>query len=113
MVDIFEKIAETKMKEALLKGVLKDLPGEGKPLKLEKINPFESPEERFLNIVMKSSGSLPREILLLKEIESIEQRLKDCVMASEKEDLKQKLKELKFKYDVQVDAHRFSLRKFK
>ncbi|OPX87026.1 DUF1992 domain-containing protein [Pelotomaculum sp. PtaB.Bin117] len=110
---MFEKIAEARIKEALLKGVLKNLPGEGKPLKLEKINPFESPEERFLNILIKSSGALPIEILLLKEIESIEQRLKDCIIASEKENLKQKLKELKFKYDVQIEAYRFSLRKLK
>ncbi|MEG6522102.1 hypothetical protein [Desulfotomaculum sp. 1211_IL3151] len=55
-------------------------------------------------MVLKSAGELPIEIILLKEIESIEQELAKCKIAGEKENLKQKLKELRLKYEIQRDA---------
>ena len=101
---MFGKIAEIRMKEALLKGELQNLPGEGKPLQLENHNPFITKEDKMIAMVLKSAGELPIEIILLKEIESIEQELTKCKIAGEKESLKQKLKGLRFKYEIQRDA---------
>lgn len=100
------KLNEMKIKEAIRKGELKNLPGEGKPLKLENPNPLESKEQRLFSKVLKNFDLLPDEVPLLKEIENIEQKLKDCKVDSEKENLKLKLKELKLKYDIQMEARR-------
>lgn len=46
---IFEHLAETKIREAIERGQLENLPGEGKPLVLEPVNPLEPPEDRMFN----------------------------------------------------------------
>ncbi len=103
---MFSKIAEIRMKEALLKGQLQNLPGMGKPINLENRNPYETQAERMFRAVIQSSGELPIEIVLLKEIEKITEQLNDYKADSEKAILKQKLKTLKFKYNIQKDARR-------
>lgn len=51
--------AEEQIRRAMDEGKFNDLPGKGKPLDLEQ-NPFEDPEWRMANHVLKSSGfSLP------------------------------------------------------
>jgi DnaJ family protein C protein 28 len=51
--------AEEQIRRAIEEGKFDDLPGKGKPLNLEQ-NPFEDPEWRLANHVLKSSGySLP------------------------------------------------------
>lgn len=103
---MFGKIAELRMKEALLKGKLQNLPGMGKPINLENRNPYETQEERIFRAILQSSGELPIEIVLLKEIEKITEQLNDCKVNSQKTILEQKLKNLKFRYDIQKDARR-------
>lgn len=103
---MFGKIAEMRMKEAILKGKLQNLPGMGKPLNLENRNPYETQEERFFRAILQSSGELPIEIVLLKKIENITEQLNDCKKDSQKTILEQKLKDLKYKYDIQKDARR-------
>lgn len=104
VVNLFGKIAEMRIKEALLKGKLQNLPGQGKPIELENRNPYETQEERIFRVILQSSGELPIEIVLLKEIEKITEQLNDCEADSQKTILKQKLKDLKFKYEIQKDA---------
>jgi DnaJ family protein C protein 28 len=51
--------AEEQIRRAIEEGRFDNLPGKGKPLNLEQ-NPFEDPEWRLANHVLKSSGfSLP------------------------------------------------------
>ena len=51
--------AEEQIRRAIEEGKLDNLPGKGKPLDLEQ-NPFEDPEWRLANHVLKTSGvSLP------------------------------------------------------
>lgn len=100
------KIIELIIKEAIKKGQFENLPGTGKPLNLKNPNPFESQEERLFYKIMKSLGEVPIEVLLLKEIEMTKQALENSKIESEKEKLKQKLKELTLKYDIQMEARR-------
>lgn len=57
MLDIFGNIAEQKIREAVLRGEAKSLPGEGKPLKIENLY-FLPPEFKFAYTVLKNGGFL-------------------------------------------------------
>jgi len=57
MIDILGNIAEQKIREAVLRGEAKKLPGEGKPLKIENLY-FLPPEFKFAYTVLKNGGFL-------------------------------------------------------
>jgi|GEM_PF-3843526 len=99
---------EMLIKQAIERGQLKNLPGEGKPIKLNNLNPLETKEDRMINRLvaasMAASGELPIEIILLKEIEDLKQKLEECKSDSEKRILQNKLAELNWKSEIQKDA---------
>lgn len=55
------------IEEAMERGEFKNLPGEGKPLKLDA-NPYLTPQARMTNRLLKENGFAPRWIELEKEI---------------------------------------------
>ncbi len=55
------------IEEAMERGEFKNLPGKGKPLKLDT-NPFLTPQVRMANRLLKENGFAPRWIELKKEI---------------------------------------------
>jgi hypothetical protein len=92
------------IKQAIGQGALKNLPGEGKPIELKNLNPFETKEDRMINRLIAVAGELPIEIIILKEIEGLKQRLEECKSDSEKRILRSKLTELNWKYEIQREA---------
>lgn len=73
-MDIVDKIAEACIQEALEKGELSNLPGAGKPLKLD--DDYMIPEElRAAYRLLKNAGFLPPELQLRKDIAEAEQLL--------------------------------------
>lgn len=59
---------------AMEKGEFADLPGKGKPLKLDT-NPFLSPHARMTNRLLKENGFSPRWVELEKEIKQEKSQL--------------------------------------
>ena len=55
------------IEEAMERGEFSNLPGKGKPLKLD-VNPFLTPQARMANRLLKESGFAPRWVELEKEI---------------------------------------------
>lgn len=55
------------IEEAMERGEFTDLPGKGKPLKLDA-NPFLTPQTRMANRLLKENGFAPRWVELEKEI---------------------------------------------
>ena len=55
------------IKEAMERGEFADLPGKGKPLKLDT-NPYLTPQARMVNRLLKENGFAPRWVELEKEI---------------------------------------------
>ena len=55
------------IEEAMERGEFSNLPGEGKPLKLDT-NPFLTPQARMTNRLLKENGFVPRWVELKKEI---------------------------------------------
>lgn len=58
---------DEQIKEAMERGEFTNLPGKGKPLKLET-NPFLTPQVRMANRLLKENGFAPRWIEVKKEI---------------------------------------------
>jgi hypothetical protein len=96
------------VKQAIERGELDNLPGEGKPIELHSLNPFETKEERMLNRViaaaLAATGDLPLEIVILKEIEVLQQKLLDSKSEYDKQTLKEKITELRLKYNIQRES---------
>jgi hypothetical protein len=92
-MDIFRRIAERKICEAMEEGLFENLPGKGKPLDFE--DETWLPEDlRVAYRVLKNAGHIPREIELRKEIINLKGLID--TMDDNKERLK-KVRELNFK----------------
>ena len=67
------------IEEAMERGEFADLPGEGKPLKLDT-NPFLTPQARMTNRLLKENGFAPRWVELEKEIKREKAQLERVLM---------------------------------
>jgi len=66
----FQKIAEQRIREAVERGDLDDLPGKGKPLVFE--DDSHIPEDlRMAYKILKNAGMTPPEITLRKEVSKV------------------------------------------
>jgi hypothetical protein len=84
----FQRIAEKRIQEALRDGVFEDLPGAGKPLKLE--DDSHIPEDlRVAYKILKNANCVPPEVSLRKEISKVEDLLAGM------EDTKAKYRQIK------------------
>ena len=62
------------IEEAMERGEFSDLPGKGKPLKLDT-NPFLTPQARMANRLLKENGFAPQWVELEKEIKEEKAKL--------------------------------------
>ncbi|MEM5790044.1 MAG: DnaJ family domain-containing protein [Syntrophobacteraceae bacterium] len=86
--EAFDKIAEEKIRRAMEEGEFDNLPGKGKPLKLE--DDSHLPQDiRLTHKILKNANCLPPELALRKEILTIEE------MLVEVKDTKEKYRQIK------------------
>src|SRR5437762_4043785 len=91
-MDLFHILAEQKIKQAYKNGEFDNLPGMGKPLKLDDMSGV--PEElRMAYRIMKNAGYTEEENALRKELMTIEDLIKKCDDDDEKESFKKQLNE--------------------
>jgi len=90
---LLEKIAEKKIREAIARGEFANLPGAGKPLRLEDDSMI--PEDlRVAYKILKNAGCIPPELELRREIIT----LRDLLRSIEDEDGKrERIRELNYK----------------
>ncbi len=86
--EAFNKIAEKKIQEAMDNGEFEDLPGKGKPLRIEDDRHLPA-DIRLAHKILKNADCLPPELELRKEILTIEE-----LLAGEK-DAKAKYRQIK------------------
>jgi hypothetical protein len=67
-------IAERRIREAIERGELKDLPGEGRPLELDD-DGLVPEDTRAINRVLKNAGFVPPEVQALREAAQLNQTL--------------------------------------
>lgn len=92
-MDIFRRIAERKICEAMEEGLFENLPGKGKPIDLE--DETWIPEDlRVAYRVLKNAGHIPPELELRKEIINLK-----CLIDTMDDDTERlkKVRELDFK----------------
>ena len=99
MHEILGKIAESKIREAIKKGELKNLPGAGKPVNIDNMN-FIPYEERLAYTVMKNAGLVPDEVVLKKEMETLQNSIAGCQDMESKDMIKKRLRDTSIQYHI-------------
>ena len=79
----FQKIIESRIKEAQQKGEFEDLPGTGQPLNMEDDSHIP-PDLRMPYKILKNAGCIPPELQLKKEIRQMEDMLDNIPDEKEK-----------------------------
>ena len=101
----FDKLVEEKIREAMARGEFDNLPGKGKPIDLDAY--FATPEDvRIAYSLLKSSGFVPEEAQLLKDVESLKEALKNCFDDDEKNKIKKLIDEKTLKLNLLVEHYR-------
>ena len=91
-MDWVSRIAEERIQEAIERGELRNLPGEGKPLEIEDLS--HVPEDlRTAYIMMRNAGIVPEEVQLAKETVTLADLLRMCRTDEERADIRKKLNE--------------------
>ena len=89
-MDIFRRIAEQRIQEAMERGEFDDLPGMGKRLRLEDDSTV--PEDLRMGFrVLRNAGCLPPEMELKKEIHSLAELLRCVDDGKEQAELRRQL----------------------
>lgn len=73
-----DRIAEEKIREAIERGDLSDLPGAGKPVPDEDDLALVPADLRMAYRVLKNAGYVPEEVRLRREIEDVGRLLEFC-----------------------------------
>jgi hypothetical protein len=99
MDEAIAKIAEAKIREAMENGEFDNLPGKGKPLRVQDLSAV--PEEfRAAYTVLKNSGFLPEELSLRQEIASLRELLRALRPEEDGNELKKQLREKSLRYNL-------------
>lgn len=92
-MDIFEKIAEQKIREAIEQGLFDDLPNKGRPLKLEDFT-WVPEDLKIAYKILKNAEYIPPEMEIRKEIIDLKELLKTI---DDNQERIKKIRELNFK----------------
>lgn len=99
------RIAENKIREAIARGELNDLPGAGKPIDLEEY--FRTPEElRMAYSVLKSAKCLPEEVELMNEIAALDRQLGETRDAATRAAVARRLRDRRVQLAIALDRQR-------
>ena len=94
-----ESLIDLKIKQAEMAGQFKNLPGRGRPFDLSQY--AGTPEHlRTAYHMLKSSGFLPEEVRLKREMEEIKERLGLCNDKAEYERLRRELSDVSQKFHM-------------
>jgi len=100
-MNIFEKIALQRIEEAMEQGEFDNLPGRGRPLDLSE-DPFERPENRLANKILRNAGISPPEVSLRKELASLKSQLAASRSKEERESLMREIKTLVLRINLMM-----------
>ena len=90
-MDILALIAERKIREAIARGELDDLPGKGKPLAMDEDLCWVPEELRIAYKVLKNAGFVPPEVELRKQIVSLREMMVGLDDVEQRRTLRRKL----------------------
>jgi len=101
----FEKLVEEKIRAAMEAGEFDNLEGKGLPLNLDEY--FATPEDlRMAYSVLKNSRVLPRELELLKEIQSLKNAIAAADAPESRHRLNRELNERLLQFNIMMERYR-------
>lgn len=101
----FDKLVEEKIREAMANGEFDNLAGRGKPLDLDAY--FATPEDvRVAYSILKSTGFIPEEMALLKEVDSLKAALDKSSSEDERKQIKKKIDEKVLRFNLLVERYK-------
>ncbi len=101
-MDIFALIAEDKIKTAIKKGDMDNLPGKGKPLQLDDLSMI--PEDLRMGYrLLKNAGFMNEESKLSKDILKLSDLVKNCTDPSEREKFQKEMNEKRARFEKLMD----------
>jgi hypothetical protein len=96
---------EELLKDAIDRGEFDNLTGKGQPLDLNAY--FDAPEDLRMGYAMlKGSGFIPEEALLLKEIAALREELRSCTDESRRNELSKAIREKNLSYSLLMERFR-------
>jgi hypothetical protein len=105
-MEFFEKIVEERIQRAQEDGVFDNLPGKGKPLKLED-DSFVPEDLRLTYKILKNSNCLPAEVELRKQIFNLRQLLNAAIDEQTRRELRRELNLLVLKFNLKHGTRNF------
>ncbi|GIX48935.1 MAG: DUF1992 domain-containing protein [Candidatus Tectimicrobiota bacterium] len=101
-MDIFAKIAEQKIREAMERGEFDNLPFHGIPVIPEDLSSV--PEDlRMAYRLLKNAGVLPEELQLRKEILTLQDLLNACYDEETRQELQVELNDKILRYNIMME----------
>ncbi len=101
----FDKVADRRIREALARGELDNLPGVGKPLDLEEY--FKTPEHvRMAHSILKSANCVPQEVELINEVARLDRALAAATDDTERATLRRTLTDRKTELSLALERTR-------
>jgi len=76
-MSMLDTLAEQRIREAIARGELSNLPGAGQPLQFDD-DPLVPPELRMAYRILKNAGMVPPEVEALRDIADLERVLRQC-----------------------------------
>jgi len=99
MLNIFDRIVEDRIQEAIRNGEFNNLPSEGKPINLDYWASL--PEGiRAGYMLLRNAGFVPEEVQLLKEIDELRDQLAGTSNQDAQIRISKKLEETKLKFNL-------------
>ena len=100
-----DKITEAKIREAMERGELDNLPGRGKPLNLDVY--FNTPEElRMAYSLLRNAGIVPEEVELLQQTAALRERLSGTDEEAERSALRKQISEAQMRYGLLMERRK-------
>lgn len=104
-MDLLQKIAEQRIREAIERGEFDDLAHQGKPVTLEDLSGL--PETlRMGYSILKNAGVLPEEMQLRKEMTSLQKLLDSCADQNEQAALRNTMNEKMLRYNMLMERRK-------
>lgn len=104
-MDVFARIAEQRIEEALRKGVFERLEFAGKPLPPEPIDGVPA-ELRAAYRMLRGAGCLPEEMELKREVLRLRDLLEACEDPEERGELDAELRRKRLRFEVLMERRR-------
>jgi hypothetical protein len=104
-VDVLQRVAEARIREAQARGELDDLPMRGRPIPLEDLSQVPA-DLRMAYKLLKNAGLLPEELELHKEMVTLERLLDAAGDEDEQRRLKERMNERRLRFQLLMERRR-------